>query len=242
MTQRTQGSTTYVRLIAAIVLSAVSAWAAAMYFNRHAPRPNASPRPRPEHYGLPPLSSPAPAAKQEPVEQTTISALPAFASGSGPAMMWDGIQGLQIRSADTPPVVSGQQPLVLALATSDGLHRIGMRFAGLAAGARYRATAWLKRASADHIALDVRDGTATNGGIALFDLTTSTILKSSGNLAGMSVALDVDGWVKASMDLWSSDGVVVVYVGQLGPDQSMRFQGRAGSELTFGGIEVTRAP
>jgi hypothetical protein len=169
---------------------------------------------------------------------TPLEALPRLKAPAGLELTWDGLQGLTVTASDAAPVVKGQRPLTLTLARTDGPHRLGMRFAGLAPDTRYRLTAWLKAGSATRIVIDVRDGPIRRKGVVLFDLEAAAMLGGTGNLAGTRIETNAEGWQEVAVESRTTDGQVFVYVGQLGPDNATVFTATAKSELTLGGVEV----
>ena len=76
-----------------------------------------------------------------------------------------------------------------------------------------------------------------NSGSAALGLSPPKVLASSGNVRA-SAETGPSNWVKVSIEMPSSDGVFVIYLGLLGPGNAPTFSG-AGEQMIFGGIEVT---
>jgi hypothetical protein len=195
----------------------------------------------PQNFGLTPNASvPAPATAPEPVVvQTSKSDLPPLAPDADVTLRWDGVEGLKIEQSEMAAVVPGLRPLGLRAVPTEGLHRLGISLSGLPAGGVYRVTAWVRAGSLGEALLDVRDGKKANQGSAVFNLAARpSISKATGDLTSVAVATGADQWTKASVELRSFDGVIVLYVGQVLPDGSTAFRGDAQMHLMFGGVEV----
>jgi hypothetical protein len=113
-----------------------------------------------------------------------------------------------------------------------------MTFTGLIPGRDYRVTAWMKVGSLSRMLLDVRDGAKMHAGTVFFNLSPPAITGASGGLVGAKAERGPDQWVKTSVDLRSTDGIVVAYVGQVFQDGSSKFLGASNIHLMLGGIEV----
>jgi hypothetical protein len=158
---------------------------------------------------------------------------------------WDYLVGLTV--TDEPaekPVVTGFQPRRLTAAPSASRHGLGVRFDGLKPGGTYHLTVWLKSALNVWAMVEGRDsndpatGRPRHYGAVSYDLAQATVTKSSGDLAGLSVAPAKDGWVKAAFDLVTEDGRIFVTANLLESGNGMmNFQG-AGQKVVFGGVEI----
>jgi hypothetical protein len=241
-------STKFIRLITAVTLSAAAAWSAVTLFNLGAPRRNETARPTPRNFGLV-LQNPAESASSEafdvahekPSDATVVTDLPPITSPGGTKVHWDGIDGLRIERAEGDALVPGQTPVGMRAVRTPGAHRLGIAFTGLQPGHAYRATVWAKPGSLSRIVVECRDGGSIHSGIALFDLAPPAVATTSGNLNGLAARVGSDKWVKASIDLVSADGIIVIYVGLVLPDGSTKFIGLSNMHLEFGGVEIEAA-
>ena len=171
-----------------------------------------------------------------------ISDLPHPPAGFPFSVAWDAVEGLNAMTMGAGPIGGGNQALSLVATRDSGRHRIGIAFVGVPANRTIRATAWLKAPQGTRIDVDVRDGeeighTARNTGSAALDLSPRTVLAASGNVRA-SVEAGPSDWVKVPIEMPSSDGVFVIYLGLLGPGNAPNFSGN-GEQMIFGGIEIT---
>ncbi|HLH87355.1 MAG TPA: hypothetical protein VKX28_02750 [Xanthobacteraceae bacterium] len=170
------------------------------------------------------------------------SELPRPPSGFPFRVAWDGIEGMNALDMGPGPIGGGNLAVSLVATRDKGLHRIGIAFVGVPVNRPFRATAWIKGPQGTRISVDVRDGTSLgqpprNSGISLHDLSPPKVLTSNGNVHA-SVEPGPSNWTKISIQMTSSDGVFVMYVGLLGPGNTVTFSG-AGEQMIFGGIQIT---
>jgi hypothetical protein len=64
------------------------------------------------------------------------------------------------------------------------------------------------------------------------------MIKSSGDLANLSVTSAKDGWVKVAFDLLTSDGKIYVTANLLEGSNGQQIFNGAGQSLVFGGVEM----
>ena len=105
-----------------------------------------------------------------------------------------------------------------------------------------RVTAWVKAPQGTRINVDIRDGKPRSGepqnsGTAAIDVWPGTVLASTGNVRTSTETGPAD-WVKVPIQMRSADGVVVIYLGFLGPGNTTAFSGN-GQQMIFGGFELT---
>jgi hypothetical protein len=170
-----------------------------------------------------------------------VSDLPPAPTGFSFGVAWDGIDGMNALSMGPGPI-GGNQALSLIATRDSGRHRVGIAFVGVPANRPLRATAWVKAPPGMRINIDVRDGTPLgqvphNSGSLFLDLSPAKVLASSGNVHA-SIEAGPSNWTKIPVQMTSSDGVFVIYVGLLGPGDTPTFSG-AGEQMIFGGIEIT---
>jgi hypothetical protein len=169
-----------------------------------------------------------------------IDDLPPAPVGYSFSVAWDGIDGLNAMTIGTSPT---SNPALSLVATKDGgRHRLGLQLVGVPVGRPIRLTAWIKAPEGTRINVSVRDGKAKGGegrneGSAAIDLWPGTILASTGNVRA-TTELGPGDWVKVPVDMQSGDGVVVIYLGLVGPGDATTFNG-SGQQMIFGGLEVT---
>jgi hypothetical protein len=172
---------------------------------------------------------------------SNISDLPRPPSGLPFSVAWDGIEGLNAMTMGPGPI-RGNQALSLVATRDSGRHRVGIAFIGVPAKRTIHATAWIKAPQGTRINIDVRDGTSLgqpprNNGLVLVDLSPPKVLASNGNLRA-SIESGPSNWTKIPVQMTSSDGVFVIYVGLLGLGNTPSFSG-GGEQMIFGGIEIT---
>jgi hypothetical protein len=189
-----------------------------------------------------PAAPAAPAASAAPVA-------PVVAASAAPASTdqheWDYLVGLTVTDeAAEKPVVAGFQPRRLTATPTASRHGLGVRFDNLKPGGTYHMTVWLKSAPNAWAMIEGRDsndpktGAPVHYGVASFDLQKAATTKSSGDLAKLSVAPAMDGWVKVTFDLVTKDGRIYVTANLLeGSNGLMNFRG-AGQNVVFGGVEI----
>jgi hypothetical protein len=186
-----------------------------------------------------------------------LAVAPAISAAAGPAgsasvaptnaedHTWDYLVGLTVKDETAEaPVVAGFQPRRLTATPTASRHGLGVRFDDLKPGGAYHLTVWLKSAPNAWAMVEGRDSNDTKTGVPVhygvvsFDLQKAMTMKSSGDLAKLSVAAAKDGWVKTAFDLVSKDGRVYVTANLLeGSNGLMNFQG-AGQNVLLGGIEI----
>lgn len=171
-----------------------------------------------------------------------LADLPAAPTGFKFSVAWDGIEGLNALIMGPGPTGGGNLALSLVATRDNGRHRLGIVFVGVPVNRPIRATAWIKAPPGTRIDVNVRDGeemghAARNSGSAMLDLSPPKVLASSGN-ARTAAEAGPSNWVKVPIEMASSDGVFVIYLGLLGPGNASTFSG-AGEHMIFGGISVT---
>jgi hypothetical protein len=171
-----------------------------------------------------------------------LADLPAAPTGFKFSVAWDGIEGLNALIMGPGPTGGGNLALSLVATRDNGRHRVGLVFVGVPVNRPIRATAWIKAPQGTRIDINVRDGeemghVARNSGSASLDLLPPKVLASSGNVRASAEA-GPSNWVKVPIEMPSSDGVFVIYLGLLGPGNAATFSG-AGEQIIFGGIEVS---
>jgi hypothetical protein len=169
---------------------------------------------------------------------------PVCESYSGPEK-WDLIDGLNAKPVEGSAVVSGQRILRLVAVAAESRHALSARFSGLAPHRIYRVITWVKGEPGVRVMIEVRDsvdplsGTASNYGVAQFDLATRSVAKSTGDILASGADAPRNDWVKLWVDLRSKDGRIIVLMGLLeGVNNKHIFNGR-GQEVTFGGFEIS---
>ena len=173
---------------------------------------------------------------------STLRDLPAPPAGLPFRAVWDGIDGVNALIMGPGPLGGGNLALSLVATRNSGRHRIGVAFVGVPVNRPIRVTAWVKAPQGTRINIDVRDGAQSargpqNVGSMVFDLSSAKILAASGN-ARASIEIGPRNWVKVPIEMPSSDGVIVVYVGLLGPGDNPIFAG-GGEQLIFGGLDIS---
>jgi len=175
-------------------------------------------------------------------QATKMPDLPPPPTGFPFSVAWDGIEGLNALNMGPGPTGGGNVALSLVATRDSGRHRLGLAFVGVPVNRPIRATAWIKAPRGTRIDVSVRDGeelghAARNSGSAALDLSPPKVLASSGNVRA-SIEAGPSNWVKVPIEMPSSDGVFVIYLGLLGPDNAASFSG-TGEQMIFGGIEMT---
>ena len=155
---------------------------------------------------------------------------------------WDGIEGLNALNMGPGPTGGGNLALSLVATKDSGRHRLGIAFAGMPANRMVHATIWLKAPPGTRTQIEARDGVEPghgprNVGSATFELSPPKILSSDGNMQA-GIQPGPSNWVNIPVDMTSSNGVFVIYVGFLGPGNAPTFSG-SGEQMIFGGIELT---
>jgi hypothetical protein len=156
---------------------------------------------------------------------------------------WDGIEGLNALIMGPGPTGGGNLALSLIATRDNGRHRLGITFAGLPAKQTVHAIIWLKALSGTRVIVEVRDGIEpgrgpSNIGMAMLDLSGLKVLALNGNIH-TEIGIGPSNWVKIPVDMPSSDGVFVIYLGLLGSGNAAVFRG-GGEQMIFGGIEITK--
>jgi hypothetical protein len=172
---------------------------------------------------------------------STVRDLPAPPSGPFGAV-WDGIDGVNALIMGPGPTGGGSLALSLVATRDSGRHRIGLAFVGIPSNRPIRVTAWIKAPQGTRVGVDVRDGeqrgrAPRNSGSAVVDLSAPKVLAASGN-ARVAIEAAAGNWVKIPVDMSSSDGVLVLYLGLLGPGDSAAFGGGR-EQIILGGVEIT---
>jgi hypothetical protein len=162
--------------------------------------------------------------------------LPSFAAG------WDGLEGLNAVVMGPGPTGGGNLAVSLVATRDAGRHRLGLFIARIPPNRPLHATAWIKAPQGTHIAIDARDGQdpghpAPHVGTAVLELSPPKVLASSGNMH-TAIGAGPSDWVKIPVEVPSSNGVLVIYFGLLGPGNAPEFGG-SGESMIFGGIELT---
>jgi hypothetical protein len=173
---------------------------------------------------------------------STMPDLPPAPAGFRFSVAWDGIEGLNALIMGVGPTGGGNRALSLVATRDSGRHRLGIAVVGVPVNRPIRATTWIKAPRGTRIGVDVRDGeelghAARNTGSAALDLSPRKVLAASGNVRA-SVEAGPGDWVKIPIEMSSSDGVFVIYLGLLGPGNAPNFSG-AGEQMIFGGLEIT---
>jgi hypothetical protein len=180
-----------------------------------------------------------------PTRATSIDELPPVSESSSGPDRWDLIEGLNAEGVKRPAVVLGQRILRLVAVGADGRHALGARFGGLAPGGVYRAIAWVKAEPGVRVMIAARDsvdqqtGRPSNYGVAKIDLSTRTVMSSTGDILASEVDTVEDGWVKLWVDLNSKDGQIFVLIGLLEGLNNQHVFKAGGQEVTFGGFEIS---
>jgi hypothetical protein len=170
---------------------------------------------------------------------SSLRDLPPAPSGFLFRVAWDGIDGLNAKIIGPAPIAGGSLVLSLVATQTAGLHRLGLQFAGVPTNRLIQTTAWVKAPAGTRINVDVRDGKSRGGesqnsGSVAFDLAPRAILSSSGNVRAF-IEQGPGEWLKLQVQMQSADGVVVLYLGLLGPSP---IPSGAGQQMIFGGIEL----
>ena len=168
--------------------------------------------------------------------QTKVSDLPPAPIVPTVSVAWDGIEGLNAMNMGPGPTGGGNQALSLVATKDGGRHRLGIAFAGIPPNRMIHANIWLKAPPGTRTQIDARDGVEPgygprNVGGATFELAPPKVLSSNGNIQA-GIRAGPSNWVNIPVDMTSSNGVVVIYVGFLGG-------GGSGEQMIFGGIELT---
>jgi hypothetical protein len=149
---------------------------------------------------------------------------------------WDGIDGLKIAEVGPPAIVKHQPRLELVPTREIGRHRLGVAFKGLVPHRTYRATAWVKTKGHVRIILDVRDGSHASQRASSFNPHVEGMKRRAGT-NGSNGSGTGDTWLCPSLDVRSTDGVVV-YVGLADSANSATFEGRDDMQISVGGIDI----
>jgi FkbM family methyltransferase len=174
-------------------------------------------------------------------EASTTAELPPPAptlQGYEPA--WDGVDGLVVREL---PAVSGQaadRSLRLITTTSDGRHRLGLRFRLPAPGA-YRVTARFNAECRTWLYLEIRDGIEANQGVAIYDPASVSVVEVQGKLLDAGIATE-DRTTSVWGDLRYADAFGVVYIGMMSRHGEISYRGDGRSELRIFGLDVEGQP
>jgi hypothetical protein len=169
--------------------------------------------------------------------KATIQNLPELRVHGIGTPAWDGIDRLKIAEVGPSSIVRQQPRLELVPTRENGRHRLGVAFKGLVPDRIYRATAWVKINGHLRIMLDVRDGAHARQHTASFDPGVEGV-KRRASANGSNGSGTGDEWSCASLDVSSTDGVVVVYVGLADRANSATFEGRDDMQFSFGGIDL----
>ena len=158
---------------------------------------------------------------------------------------WDLIEGLNVREASGREMTPARPILRLVAVGADGRHALGGRFGGLAPGGVYRATTWIKAEPGVRVMIEARDSfepnteKPSNYGVAQFNLSTRSVVNSTGDILDSGVETAGDGWEKLWVDLRSRDGQMFVLIGLLEGSNNRHVFRAAGQEVTFGGFEIS---
>ena len=134
--------------------------------------------------------------------------------------------------------------LRLSAVRPEGRHALGSAIQGLTPDGLYRVVVWVKNPLGANAMIQIRDsvsgdtGQPSNYGVAAFDLTNSSVLRSSEQLLDTGIASDRDDWKKLSVDLRSHDGRLFFVLGLLEKGSNIHVFRGLGQQLTFGGVDV----
>jgi hypothetical protein len=174
---------------------------------------------------------------------TDINELPAIPESSSAQNRWDLIWGLDAEVVEGSAVVSGHALRLVAVGV-DRRHALGVRSGDLAPNGVYRTTAWVKAAPGVRIMIEARDsfdpntGKPANYGVAQFDLSTRSLVNSSGDIIASGVEAAADDWAKVWVDLRSRDGRIFALIGLLEGRNNLHVFTAAGQSVIFGGFEI----
>jgi hypothetical protein len=152
---------------------------------------------------------------------------------------WYAARGLNIVETGELPAVPGQTVLRLIAIPNHTVHSLVAQYNDLYANRVYRVTAWVKPKAATNVELFVHDepnGTPRNMGLAIFDLTSKTIVTSTG-LKAQGIEPGADKWQKVWVDQATTGGQFLVSV-RPARGATDDFDGDGRLDLILGGIEV----
>ena len=176
-------------------------------------------------------------------EVTSLAELPSVtslvATTETLVVTWDGLQGLNVSSAEGDP--NGKTALKLIGVPINSVHRVGIRAVGLLAAATYRVSVWVKIPVSMHVALDLRDGANVHAGAVTFDPAAASAAHFTGNVAKAGVDNGSDDWKMLWAELTPSDGEIFLYVALAHPKGVIRFVGDGRKSLLLGEIAFARA-
>jgi hypothetical protein len=153
-------------------------------------------------------------------------------------VQWEGIEGLNASSGRDKPIVKYHPALELVPLQTDGLHRLGIQARGLSARLIFQVGVWIRAAPNTKIGLNAFDALYVTSGTSTFDLTSGTVLSSTGAVRKSGVIARSDHWYKTWLQMRSSNGWLVTYIQLLNADGAPTYKGDGKQVVVFGGIEI----
>ena len=179
----------------------------------------------------------AAAAAPGTTSETPFNALPKIETAG---FQWAGIAHLNVQPETGTSVVTGQTIMRIVATPQDGFHTLAGQFSGLNKNQVYRVMAWVKPTGGSNIELEASDqanGQPLNHAVAIFNLTSHTVISAEGALKERGIDQGPDGWQKIWLDLMTSAGQIVVTLRPVnGGAVTYKGDGRLG--VVLGGVEA----
>lgn len=179
-------------------------------------------------------------ATAEPIAEDPAQAqLPVLPSTSSCRLVWEPIEGLKVSDIGVG-AAPGQSALKLVATQTNGYHRLGIHFYGLAANRKYRLVVWLAPQPGGRAMVDIRDVQEPSSQI-FCDLGDMTILRQTGPIASAWIEQDHPQWSRLLVDFNCSSGSGYAYVAVLTRKGDVLFSDSLAVSVDFGGIEILSA-
>jgi predicted O-methyltransferase YrrM len=177
-----------------------------------------------------------PGTAADPVaEDEGIAKLPALPQSSGCRLVWEAIEGLTVSERGSGPV-PGFVPLILEATSSDGYHRVGIHFAGLATNRKYRFAVWLSPLINAFAKVDFRDAQSPSSEI-FCDLVHGLVDRQAGPIE--TARMERRGkWNRLLIDFYCPSGKGYIYVFVQSGRGEILFRGSSDASVAFGGLEI----
>jgi len=161
-----------------------------------------------------------------------IGDLPAVPVSGAHQAAWDGVDGLYVNWKPRASPGLAQAVELVAAATA-GRHRLGIRFEVAVGVSACRVTALVRPKIAALAYLEMRDGSSTKYGIAVYDLRTGSCIRAAGDLLDAGVEAGESGWLEIWCELPCAVPSAAAYVGIVSPAGDLSYRGDGRSGLDF---------
>jgi len=170
----------------------------------------------------------------------TLANLPPIETlSAGHEFAWDGVDGLYVRRpSDGDSADQDQGALELICGADDGRHRLGIRFRLPDRDGGYRVSAMLRSPNDVRMYLELRDGSGTNAGLALYDIRQAAVLLQDGAVREAGAAIADGGRFKVWAELDYAEQWGVLYIGFASSSGAISYQGDGRRSLQLCGLEI----